>query len=117
MINNRFKELRQEGVLRHEMTYHQFEKVLSSKAFLKGAFRNSHLITSGVIDLFVPFLPLEVEHVKQCITHYLRSHYKVENVNSPLIKELVDNVSVEGSFIYKFTVIFSGSCRYGMGQR
>ena len=31
-----------------------------------GGFKGSDLILSGLVDYFVPFLPLEWTHVKQC---------------------------------------------------
>lgn len=67
-IVGRLIKLWQLGKKRDETKIQDFEKLITDGAFReKGGFHLSDTITSNVIDHYVPFLPLEEEHVKQCI--------------------------------------------------
>lgn len=44
---------------------------------LTGGLKKSRLIDSHIIDHYVPFLPLEKKHVKQCIEAELRHQNKL----------------------------------------
>lgn len=35
--------------------------------FISGGFHKSEVIQQYVVDYYVPFLPLEIEHVRKCI--------------------------------------------------
>ena len=41
----------------------------------KGGLYKSDIVEKGLIDAYIPFLPLEKKHVKQCIVDYLKEHY------------------------------------------
>lgn len=51
--------------------------IINKKIFVfTGGLKKSRLIDSHVIDHYVPFLPLEKMHVKQCIEAELRHQNK-----------------------------------------
>ncbi|CAI5441152.1 unnamed protein product [Caenorhabditis angaria] len=57
---------------REELKLEQFEKDLMDYSFNEeGGLQMSELIKRQLIDHFVPFLPLQQEHVKKCIEAYL----------------------------------------------
>ncbi|XP_011312559.1 torsin-like protein [Fopius arisanus] len=61
-------ELWQQGRSRNEMTLSDFENLISVGAFNeKGGFHKSDAIRTSLIDHYVPFLPLEEEHVINCV--------------------------------------------------
>ncbi|XP_065319748.1 torsin-1A-like [Gordionus sp. m RMFG-2023] len=56
------------GKSRESMTREHFNDIISQKAFnQKGGLQRSSLIDHYLIDLYVPFLPLERSHVKLCV--------------------------------------------------
>lgn len=64
----RLKSLVDSGVWRDETKLHHFESTLEIASYnLVGGLYKSELIESHVVDHFVPFLPLELRHVEQCI--------------------------------------------------
>ncbi|XP_046734894.1 torsin-1A-like [Diprion similis] len=61
-------ELWQAGKKRDETTLQDFESLLAIGAFNeKGGFHKSDTIETSLIDHYIPFLPLEEIHVKNCI--------------------------------------------------
>jgi hypothetical protein len=61
-ITNKVHELWKSGRDRKELAYSDFEGLVS-----KGAYHvEGGLLLSSVVDLFVPFLPLERRHVRRC---------------------------------------------------
>lgn len=90
LINSEFEELRFKGITRDKMKAYHFDKLLNSKLFLDGVYKDSELISHAVINAFVPFLPLEMEHVVMCIKQYLKNqnHVLDAQTESSLIKEV-----------------------------
>ena len=79
-ITVRMMELWKRGKLRSELNLKDFESVLSGISFeMNGGFQDSHIISSNLIDHYIPFLPMEKEHVELCIKDQFRS----SNVNKP----------------------------------
>jgi len=74
-INGIFGKLRGEGILRQDMRYKHFEKTLREKLFNEdeGMFSRASVISDSLISLYVPFLPMEKEHVILCIRWELKS--------------------------------------------
>ena len=78
---------------------------------LKGAFnevgglQNSLIIDKSVIDLYVPFLPLEQKHVRQCVERELldRGH------DPGNLRDLIDQVITDLAFWPSDTQIFSST--------
>ncbi|XP_029052847.2 torsin-1A-like [Osmia bicornis bicornis] len=67
-IAQRLLTLWEEGKHRSETKLQDFENLISVGAFNeKGGFYHSDTIDSSVIDHYVPFLPLEENHVKKCL--------------------------------------------------
>ncbi|XP_063974027.1 torsin-like protein [Diachasmimorpha longicaudata] len=61
-------ELWMQGKSRNETTLSDFESLILTGAFNeKGGFHKSDTIRTNLIDHFVPFLPLEEEHVISCV--------------------------------------------------
>ncbi|XP_066581341.1 torsin-1A-like [Prorops nasuta] len=58
----------EKGFVRQNLKLSHFENLVTQGAFNeKGGFYRSDTILSSVIDHYVPFLPLEEEHVRKCI--------------------------------------------------
>lgn len=56
------------GRYREQTELHDFEKIAERAAFnVEGGLRSTSLITSGLIDHFIPFLPLERRHIVNCV--------------------------------------------------
>lgn len=66
-ITKRTFELWQAGKKRTDFRHSDFEELISGGAFNdKGGLHHSGLISSSLIDHYIPFLPLEKTHVKKC---------------------------------------------------
>ncbi|KAG8034636.1 hypothetical protein G9C98_007712 [Cotesia typhae] len=77
----------QDGRKREDTRLSDFEDLISRGAFNeKGGFHKSDTISTSLIDHYVPFLPLEAEHVIKCIKTAFISHgrqptnQQIENV-------------------------------------
>lgn len=58
------------GKRREDVQLHDFERIIENGAFReKGGFHHSDTIQTSLIDHYVPFLPLEEEHVKKCLKY------------------------------------------------
>lgn len=82
------------GTHRDNYKSSNFEKVLKHQAFNdEGGFYRSELIRHHLIDHYVPFLPLEKEHVEKCILVELRYHqgHLLLDANS-VVTEVMDEI-------------------------
>ncbi|XP_058838269.1 torsin-like protein isoform X2 [Topomyia yanbarensis] len=67
-IARKLKSIIDSGRWRDKTTLQDFERIAELGAYnMLGGLQESGLISSHVIDHFVPFLPLEPRHVEQCI--------------------------------------------------
>ncbi|XP_031844334.1 torsin-1A isoform X2 [Nomia melanderi] len=67
-IIQRLLNLWEEGRHRSKAKLHDFENLISVGAFNeKGGLHHSDTIDTNLIDHYVPFLPLEETHIKQCL--------------------------------------------------
>ncbi|XP_017757259.1 PREDICTED: torsin-1A-like [Eufriesea mexicana] len=67
-ITQRLLTLWKEGKQRTMTKLQDFENIISVRAFNeKGGFYHSDTIDSNLIDHYVPFLPLEEVHVRECL--------------------------------------------------
>ncbi|XP_053328807.1 torsin-1A-like [Spea bombifrons] len=85
------------GKNREDIRLSDVEHRLSLSAFNNkdSGFWHSSLIDKNVIDFFVPFLPLEFQHVKMCVQQELRERgYEVD-------EEIVANVAKEMTYYPK----------------
>ena len=69
------------GDERENLTVKDMEFIINNGAFnLEGGLWHSELILHNLIDFFVPFMPLEKRHVKECIKADLKEkHFKVKD--------------------------------------
>lgn len=57
-----------EGRAREDLTYNHLERLVNQGAFNElGGLHRSAVIDSSLIDVYVPFLPLERRHIRQCV--------------------------------------------------
>uniref|UniRef100_A0A182M825 ATPase AAA-type core domain-containing protein n=1 Tax=Anopheles culicifacies TaxID=139723 RepID=A0A182M825_9DIPT len=85
----KLKSLVDRGSWREETQLHDFESTLEIASYnLVGGLYKSELIESHVIDHFVPFLPLELRHVENCIrVEY--SKYTDEKLSDEMLREAI----------------------------
>ncbi|XP_043281360.1 torsin-1A-like [Venturia canescens] len=82
-----------EGKKRKEMKLHHFESLISSNAVTEnGGFLNSSAIQSSLIDYYVPFLPLEEEHVKLCMRDAFESDEYPDPPSSLMEQDVLSTV-------------------------
>ncbi|KAG7215336.1 hypothetical protein INR49_022573 [Caranx melampygus] len=90
------------GQKREEIEYRHLEPSLSQSLFndKNSGFYHSSLIDKNMADFFVPFLPLEYEHVFQCIMAEMRTKglRPNEDVADKLAKDLTDYPKSEKIF-------------------
>ncbi|KAK0085880.1 hypothetical protein PV325_004274 [Microctonus aethiopoides] len=88
-IVERVINLRGKGKSRNDTTLADYEDVISVQAFSEdGGFYKSDIISNNLIDHYVPFLPLEVQHIKLCIEAAFRIYG-----SSPTIKQIDEVLS------------------------
>ena len=94
----------QEGKSRESITNKQMESILSVASFnMEGGMKNSELILSGLVDFFIPFLPMERKHVLECAAASIRLRNQVAS------REVLEQIANElhyfppGSNIYSKT--------------
>jgi len=81
-----------EGKKREDITYRDLEMLVNKGAFNElGGLHRSAVIDSSLIDVYVPFLPLERQHVRMCVEQEAR----VRNITmqEEQIKVVVDSLS------------------------
>ncbi|ODM98308.1 Torsin-1B [Orchesella cincta] len=85
------KEAWQDGKNREELTFKDFEQVLSNEAFnaKAGGLYKSRVIDKVLVDFFIPFLPLERQHVLSCIKVESKRH----KMDPSIIDEEAENIA------------------------
>lgn len=67
-ISDKLYELYRKNLSREQTTLNNFEEVLELVVFNKeGGLQFSKPIEKSLIDHYIPFLPLEKKHIRQCI--------------------------------------------------
>lgn len=67
-IANALNTIMSEGKFREQTTIHDFEYIAEMGAFnVDGGLKGASVIKSGLIDHYLPFLPLERRHVEKCV--------------------------------------------------
>jgi torsin-1 len=76
------------GLYRHETKLHHFEEISKIGVYNRqGGLKESRLISSAVIDFYLPFLPLEEKHVIECIIA------EFKKFNRPFVsQEMIDEI-------------------------
>ncbi|CAI9555796.1 unnamed protein product [Staurois parvus] len=96
------KVVLESGKRREDLELQDLEPVLSVQLFNNkdSGFWHSSLIDKNLIDFYVPFLPLEHRHVKQCVMAELRHRGKMPN------EELASRLANEMTYFPKNTRMF-----------
>ena len=92
-IMNQMIKFWQAGKNRDDLRIGDFENLIAQGAFNeKGGFHKSDTISSSLIDYYVPFLPLEAEHVKLCMRDAF-AEYRPDSRNEAMEKEVMSVVT------------------------
>ena len=111
-INNETYNHLKSGKIREEVTNHQMQVVLQEAISNEtGGLKDTVLMSAGLIDVFVPFLPLEKKHIKQCIQVSIKERRKLKpkNKRKPITNELKEAIANELHYWKKIDVMFSES--------
>ncbi|NP_001039096.1 torsin family 1, member B (torsin B) precursor [Xenopus tropicalis] len=103
LITRKVLEFWKAGKQREDLQLKDMESVISLGVFnnQNSGFWHSSLIDKNLIDFFVPFLPLEYRHVKQCVIAEMQ-HRRI-----PIDMELVEKVTREMTYYPKEEKLFS----------
>lgn len=77
-------------------------KILVHVVIFSGGFWHSELVTKNLITAYVPFLPLERSHVKQCIQEDLAGR-SVREVPEDKVQLVVDELTFGPEGIHAFS--------------
>lgn len=67
-IANALSGIMEKGTYREQTKIHDFEYIAEVAAYnVKGGLKKASIITSGLIDHYIPFLPLERRHIASCV--------------------------------------------------
>lgn len=82
-----------EGKERKDLSSKDIEEILVQESLKEqGGFRKSSLIQRYSIGVFVPFLPLERQHVKKCILNEIEAQYVIPDNMDNLVEEIADEM-------------------------
>jgi len=92
------------GRKREEISFRDLEPLIAAGAFNEqGGLQYSRMIEKNLVDVFVPFLPLERRHVRTCVANELRRRGLVED------PKVIEKVTDELSYWPKDIKLFSSS--------
>ncbi|XP_002732628.1 torsin-1A-like [Saccoglossus kowalevskii] len=111
IINNKVFEMWKQGTPREHITEYDLHEVIRKHIFnMDGGLWHSDLVEQNLIDSFVPFLPLERIHVKECIREKLRERgylYKLKN-----IEEVIATIADQHQYFPNDSELYSlAGCR------
>lgn len=95
------------GFDRSSVRYWDFEELIDSSHLIGGGLNGTELATRGFIDRYIPFLPLEKEHIRLCTEEYLKSVRKFHQSQVNPGAEFIEKVVEEITFIPLETEAFS----------
>lgn len=75
-IAMKLHDVMEAGTYRDATTIKHFEFIVEHAAFNDGGLKKASIITSGLIDHYIPFLPLEKVHIGDCV----RTEFKKINL-------------------------------------
>ncbi|KFM81465.1 Torsin-1B, partial [Stegodyphus mimosarum] len=80
-----------DGKDREDITLRDIEPLINKGAFNEnGGLQHSEIVEKNLIDVYVPFLPLEKKHVKQCIIDELKMRQLT--VNESIVNQIADQI-------------------------
>ncbi|KAK6641156.1 hypothetical protein RUM44_012865 [Polyplax serrata] len=92
VINRKFMELWRQGILRHEMKYSDFEPHLRRALYsTTGGFKSSSILEGHLVTLYLPFLPMQEEEVRQCIISEMKRQ-SIRTIAEEKIQSLIDSM-------------------------
>lgn len=92
LINEHYMKFWRDGVRREDIKLSDFEKLIAQGAFNEqGGFHHSDTIRSNLIDHYIPFLPMQVEHIRLCILDEF-ARRKVSNPSEESIEEVMNHI-------------------------
>jgi len=101
-ISNTAFEFWKRGRKREELERKDFEGLITRGAFNEvGGLQHSNVIEKSLVDHFVPFLPMEKRHVKQCIL------VEAAKLTGKLTEEEIERILDEYSYWPPSTPLFS----------
>lgn len=94
VINNFVISQWQKGKKREDLTMKDLEMILNNEVYnVDNGLWHSELISHNLIDFFVPFLPLERHHIKECIKVDLLR--KDKNPTVAVVNKIADQMQYE----------------------
>lgn len=89
-ISNYARQQFELGYERESIKLSDVERILNEGAFYEdGGLYQSDLISRYKIDHFIPILPLERRHVRQCIRKYLSERYHLEKSEQETVNSVM----------------------------
>lgn len=96
-IANALNGIMSKGTFREQTKIQDFEYIAEMAAYnIQGGLKSASMITSGLIDHFLPFLPLERRHIESCV----RAEFK--KINQTPKDEDVRWESLRNFFLFDF---------------
>jgi len=107
-INKKVHEVWSSGKqTRSSLTVRDFERLVELGAFNEegGGLHQSHLIEKSLIDIYVPFLPMEKRHVKLCAEKEFKKHSIKLVDKEAAVQNIVDGLNYypEDEELYSMT--------------
>lgn len=92
------------GLKREDIEYKDLEGLVSKGAFNEeGGLQRSKVIESSLVDMYIPFLPMEKQHVEKCV----RKELSWRNVTKNLFADIIPRVMIELTFWPPDLLIYS----------
>jgi len=93
-ITQKSFEFWQNGRIRNELRYADYERLTLKGAYNEvGGLQKSIIIDKSLIDVYVPFLPLEQKHVRQCVERELISRgYEPDQVGHDFYDQVIGDL-------------------------
>lgn len=105
-INNFVISHWEKGNKREDLTFKDMEVLINNGAFnSEGGLWHSQLIQYNLIDFFVPFMPLEKSHIKQCI------RVDLKHKNIAITDEIVNQVADQMQYSSPGYVFSTTGCK------
>ena len=98
-ITQKSFEFWQNGRIRNELRYADYERLTLKGAYNEvGGLQKSIIIDKSLIDVYVPFLPLEQKHVRQCVERELISRgYEPDQVGHDFYDQARTSLDMDGT--------------------
>lgn len=113
-LNSLAYKMFKEGKERKDLSAKDIEEIIVLDSYNEsGGLRESSLLRRHSIGVFIPFLPLERQHVKLCI----RDEIEARHENNNEIDKLVDDIAEEMTYFPENTQLYSKSGCKGVHEK